>query len=194
MGHSIVEHRLRTGIEDRHRLKNEIAQKQSLVNKLSQKLESTKKNRLNNRYSATISRSNAEIEALGQNLKDLNVGLKKRIVDEMEFSEHEIQEFTEQYRKELAEIQETEGKLKEIEKMPEEPEAEESAEEASEDESEDKPVSKEAMVARTKRMLSRERRIVAGIQKELSSEERDKVFFSEELQQIIAELEADGDN
>lgn len=194
MGHGAVERRLRTNIEERRRLKNEIAQKQSLVGKLSQKLERTKKNRLNNRYSATISRSNAEIELLGQKLKDMNVNLKKRIVDEMKFSEHEVQEFTEQYQKELAEIQETEGKLKEIEEMPEEPEAEESAEEAPEDESEDKPASKEAMVARTKRMLSRERRIVEGIQKELSSEERDKVFFSEELQQIIAELEADGDN
>jgi len=194
MGHSAVEHRLRIDIEERHRLKNEIVQKQSLIGKLSQKLERTKRNRLNNRYSATISRSNAEIEVLGQKLKDMNVDLKKRIVDEMEFSEHEVQEFTEQYQKELAEIQETEGKLKEIEEMPEEPEAEESAEEASEDESEDKPASKEAMVARTKRMLSRERRIVEGIQKELSSEERDKVFFSEELQQIIAELEADGED
>ena len=194
MGHSVVEHRLRIDIEDRHRLKNEIAQKQSLIGKLSQKLEHTKKNRLNNRYSSTIRRFNTEIEVLGQKLKDLNVDLKKRIVDEMEFSEHEIQEFTEQYQKELAEIQETEGKLKEIEEMPEEPEAEESAEETSEDESEDKPVSKEAMVARTRRMLSRERRIVVGIKKELSSEERDKVFFSEELQQIIAELEADGEN
>lgn len=194
MGHSAVEHRLRTNIEDRHRLKNEIAQKQSLIGKLSRKLESTKKNRLNNRYSATISRSNVEVEALGQKLKDMNVNLKKRIVDEMEFSEHEVQEFTEQYQKELAEIQKTEGKLKEIEEMPEEAEDKESAEEASEDESEDKPASKEAMVARTRRMLSRERRIVEGIQKELSSEERDKVFFSEELKQIIAELEADGDN
>lgn len=194
MGHSAVEHRLRTNIEDRHRLKNEIARKQSLIGKLSQKLESTKKNRLNNRYSATISRSNVEVEALGQKLKDMNVNLKKRIVDEMEFSEHEVQEFTEQYQKELTEIQKTEGKLKEIEEMPEEAEDKESAEEASEDESEDKPASKEAMVARTRRMLSRERRIVEGIQKELSSEERDKVFFSEELKQIIAELEADGDN
>ena len=62
------------------------------------------------------------------------------------------------------------------------------------EESEEETVSKEAMVARTRRMLSRERRAVDGIQRELSSEERDRTLFGKELQQIIAELEEDGED
>ena len=49
-------------------------------------------------------------------------------------------------------------------------------------------------MARTRRILNREQRIVDGIQKELSSEERDRKLFGEELQQIMAELEENGDN
>ena len=188
MGHSGVEHRLRSDIEERHSLKNEIRKKQSLIDKLSQKIEKTKKKRLNNRYSATVMRYNEELEMLVRDLREMNLDLKKRIADEMDFSEQEVQEYREQYQKELAELKKTEGKLEEIEA--EEPEAEENAEE----ESEEKSVPKEAMVARTRRMLNMERRTLEEIQKELSSEERDKVFFSNELQQIIAELEADGEN
>jgi hypothetical protein len=45
------------------------------------------------------------------------------------------------------------------------------------------------IAARTRRMLRRERRTLESIQKEIKSEERDGKFFTEELHQILAELE-----
>jgi len=184
MGHSSAEHRLRADIAERHGLRNEIEEKQSLIARLNEKLEKVKKKRLNNRYSTTIRRFNTEIKDLEYRLNELNLDLQKRIMDEMKFSEEEIRSFTEQYQKERAEMEETEGKLEAIEEGTMEDDAEETPEKAS--------VPKEAIVARTRRMLDRERKVVEKIQREISSEERDKVLFASELQQIAAELKAYG--
>ena len=182
MGHRSIEHKLRADIEERHNLKNEIEKKQSLVNKLTRKLEHGKKKQSNNRYSATIKRLNAEVETLKCELNEMNLDLQNRITNEVKFSEEEVRNFTDQYKKEYAEMIETQSKLNAIEEGTMEPDVEgESGEES---------VPKEAIVARTKRILDRERRIVDGIQKELSSEERDKVLFARELEQIMAELKA----
>ena len=182
MGRSSVERRLRTDIEERHRLRNELEKNRSVMARLTRRLEQTRKKRLNRRYSATIERLNAETEMLKYKLNEMNVELQKRITDEMEFSEEEVQSFTDQYQKEYAEMAETETKLKAIEEGEAEPDVEEESEE-------EESVPREAIVARTRRMLKRERRIVEEIQREISSEERDKTFFSRELQQIMAELE-----
>ncbi len=180
MGHSSVERRLRSDIDERHILKNELSKRQSLAEKLTGKLERTKKKRLNNRYSATIERLDTEIEDLKQELYELNLDLQKRIADEMEFSEDEIRGFREQYKRELAEVQETEDKLRAIQEGESEPEVQETPEE--------EPPPKEAIVARTRRMLDREKKIAEEIQREITSEERDRIFFTKELQQITAEL------
>ena len=183
MGHNLVERRLRADIEKRHRLRNEFKKRRSLIAKLTRKIERVKKKRLNNRYSATIERLNTETEVLRYKLNEINVDLQKRIEDEMEFSIREVQGFEEQYQKEYAGMVEAEGKLKAIEERTAEPDVEEVSEK-------EEPASREAIVARTKRMLKRERRIVEGIKREISSEERDKIFFTSELRQIKAELEA----
>jgi len=186
MGHSSVERRLRTDIEERHRLRNKLRKKRSLAVRLTRELELSKKKRLNNRYSVTVKRLDAEIEALEHRLNGMNLDLQKRIMDEMKFSEEEIKNFTDQYQKEYTEILETESKLKAIEEGTLESDDEETSEEES--------VSKEALVARTKRMLDRERKILDGIQKEIGSEERDKILFTKELQQITTELETYREN
>ena len=182
MRRSSVERRLRVDIEERHKLRNQLEKTRSVIARLSQKLGHTKKKRLNSRYSATIERLNAEIKTLERMLNEMNVDLQKRITDEMEFSEEEVQRFKEQYQKEYAGMQEAESKLRAIEDEADETNVEETSDE--------EPVSKEAMVARTRRMLRRERRIVEEIQREISSEERDRALFVRELQQIMAELEA----
>jgi len=183
MGHSLVERRLRADIEERHKLRNELKKKQSVINRLTGKLECVKKKRLNNRYSATINRLNTEAHALSKKLNEIDIDLQKRIEDEMNLSESEIQDFEDRYQKEYSEMVEAEDKLKAIEEGTAEPEVEEVPEE-------EESVSREAIVARTRRMLKRERRIVDGIKREISSEERDKMFFTRELQQIRAELKA----
>ena len=187
MGHSSVERRLRADIEERHKLRNELKKKQSLTTRLTRKLERVKKKRLNNRYSATIERLNTEAQMLRKKLNEMNLDLQKRIEGEMEFSIREVQAFEERYEKERTEMVEAEDKLKAIEEGTTEPDVEEVSEE-------EESVSREAIVARTRRMLKRERRIVEGIKREISSEERDKIFFTRELQQIKAELEAYGEN
>jgi hypothetical protein len=57
-------------------------------------------------------------------------------------------------------------------------------------EADEEPAAKELIAARTRRMLKRERRTLESIQKEIKSEELDGKFFTEELHQIMAELEA----
>ena len=182
MGHSSPERRLRADVEKRYELKNELTKKRLLINRLTWKLRHTKKRRLNNRYSATIKRLNAETGTLGRKLNEMNVELQKRIMEEMEFSEEEIRNFSEQYQKEHAEVQEMESRLKAIEEETVEPDVEET--------SEGEAAPKGAVAERTRRILRRERRTVEGIQREIDSEERDKVFFTRELRQITAELEA----
>ena len=182
MGHSSIERGLRISIQERHSLKNEIRKKRWLIAKLTKRLERTKKERLNNRYSATIKRLDAEARTLEYKLNDMNLDLQKRISDEMEFSEEEIRNFRERYQEEYVEIRETEDKLKVIEEGTVESDVEETSGE--------ELAPKEAIVARTKRMLNRERRIAEGIKREISSEERDRVLFVSELQHIMAELEA----
>ena len=186
MGHSSVERSLRSDVEMRHKLKNELGKKRSNISRLTQKLERAKKNRSNSRYSATIARLSAESEALEYSLYEANVDLQKRIADEMAFSEEEIQAFKEQYEQQYAEMEETAGKLKDIE--------EGAAGSVAGETSEDGPPTKELMAARTKRVLMREQKAVAGIQKEINSEERDKVFFARELQEIMAELKPHEEN
>lgn len=181
MGHSLVERGLRADIEERHSLRNNIEKKQSLVVRLTQKLEQTKKKKLSNRYSASIKRLNSEIDGLDYKLNELNLDLQRRIAEEMEFSEEEMASFREQYQEGLAEIEETESKLQAIE--------EGTAEADVEQEDDEEPAAKELIAARTKRMLKRERRTLESIQREISSEERDGKFFTEELHQIMAELE-----
>lgn len=182
MGHSSVERRLRADIEKRHRLKDELERKQSLTVKLAKKLEITKKKRLNNRYSATIERLDVETETLREKLNEVNIDLQKRIKDEMEFSEEEVSELRKRYQKEYAGMVEAESRLEAIQEGTVETDVEETSEE-------EEPVSKEAVTARTRRALKKERRAVEEIQKEISSEERDKILFTRELQQIMAELE-----
>ncbi len=182
MGHSSIEHRLRTDIAERHQLRNEFNKKQSLIAKLTQRLESTKKKRLNNRYTATIERVGAEAETLEHSLNEMNLDLQKRITDEMKFSEEEVRDFKERQQKEVAEMQKTEDELKAIEEEKVDSDAEETSGEESD--------SKEAIVARTRRLLGREKRIVEKMGREIGSEERDKESFTRELQQIMAELEA----
>lgn len=184
MAHSSVERRLRNDIEERHRLKNDIEKKQSLIVKLTQKLERTKKKKLSNRYSASIKRLNSETAELKHKLNEMNLDLQRRIAEEMEFSEEEMAGFREQYQEELAEIEETESKLQAIEEGTDEADIEQEAE------ADEEPAAKELIAARTRRMLKRERRTLEGIQKEIKSEERDEKFFTEELHQIMAELEA----
>jgi chromosome segregation ATPase len=184
MGHSSVERRLRNDIAERHRFKNDLEKKQSLIVKLTQKFERTKKKKLNKRYSATIKRLNSEIEGLGHKLNEINLDLQRRIAEEMEFSEEEMASFREQYQEELAEIEETETKLQAIEEGTDEADVEQEAE------ADEEPAAKELIAARTRRMLKRERRTLESIQKEIKSEELDGKFFTEELHQIMAELEA----
>ena len=182
MGHSSVERRLRVDIAERHRLKNELEKRQSLVVKLTKKLESAKKKRLTNRYSSTIERLDVEIDTLREKLNEMNINLQKRITDEMKFSEEEVSKLREQYQKEYSEMVEAESKLKAVEDGTAEPDVEEISEE-------EEPVPREAVAARTRRALKRERSVVEEIQKEISSEERDKILFTKELQEIMAELE-----
>jgi len=183
MGHSSVERRLRSDIAERHRLKNDIEKKQSLIVKLNRKLEQTKKKKLSNRYSSTVKRLNSETKGLGYRLNEINLDLQRRIAEEMEFSEEELASFREQYQEELAEIEETESKLQAIEEGTAEADVEQ------ETEADEEPAAKELIAARTRRMLRRERRSLESIQKEIKSEERDGKFFTEELHQIMAELE-----
>ena len=178
MGHSSVEHRLRTDIAERHTLRNEIRKKESLNARLTHKLERTKKKRLNNHYSATINRLIAEVSDLRSQLNSMNMGLRERITDEMEFSEEEIATFREQYKEELAQVEEVKTKLKSTEE----------AAESDAEEQEEEPAAKEAMVARTKRMLKKERKLLEGLEEDISSEERDRVLFARELQDIMVEL------
>lgn len=183
MGHSSVERRLRSDIAERHRLKNDIEKKQSLIVKLNRKLERTKKKKLSNRYSSTVKRLNSETKGLGYRLNEINLDLQRQIAEEMEFSEEEMASFREQYQEELAEIEETESKLQAIEEGTAEADVEQEAE------ADEEPAAKELIAARTRRMLKRERRSLESIQKEIKSEERDGKFFTEELHQIMAELE-----
>jgi len=183
MEHSSVERSLRNDITERHRFKNDLEKKQSLIVKLTQKFERTKKKKLNKRYSATIKRLNSEIESLSHKLNEINLDLQRRIAEEMEFSEEEMASFREQYQEELAEIEETESKLHAIEEGAAEADVEQEAE------ADEEPAAKELIAARTRRMLRRERRSLESIQKEIKSEERDGKFFTEELHQIMAELE-----
>ncbi len=186
MEHGSIEHRLLADIAARHNLKNEVERKKSLIAKLTKDRECTKKKRMSNRCSATIKRLNAEIKQFEYKLNRRNMDLQRRIMSELEFSEEEIQNFTRQYQKEYSEMVEIEDKLEAIEEGTVEPAAEETP-------GEEVP-SKEAIVARTKRILGKERKIVERIQREIGSEKRDRVVFANELQQIVTELEAYAQN
>lgn len=186
MLHSSVARNLRIDVRKKYDLKNELEKKQSLVASLTRKLKHAKKKRLNNRYSGTIKRLNTEISMLMQEINKTNMDLQERIKHEMEFSEEEVSKLREQYQKEYAEMVGTENKLKAIEAGTAEPDVEETAEE--------EPVSKEVMEARAKRVLKAEKKIVDEIQKEINTEEKDKVFFTRELQYIMAELDAHEEN
>lgn len=170
--HTTVERRLKKDIIAKNIIRRDLEKIMFLIRRLSEKLRKCRNHRNISRYNSTIKRQRKKVAQLRVELLQRNEDLEKRIREEMEYSEKEVQEFKTQLEKETREMAEALSKLKKIKAV----------REKSENIEEQEEVARE--MARATRRLLRETADVKKIEKELSSEEKDEILFTLEIKKI----------
>ncbi len=195
MNHTSVERKLKTDIIQKNIVRKQLEKKMSQVTRYTHQREKATSNRWHKRHATTINRLQGEIAELREQLNPLNADLEARIKAEMEFSEEEVEAFRAQYQQEHAEMIAARQRVDAIQSDLEETQSEESpagesTDTASDSEASEEIHQKEAELARAERAMKE--KDVEEVQREIESEEKDKVFFTRELRRIIAEREIYG--
>jgi len=192
-GHDRKERLLLTDIKEKNRLANEFCNLSSDVRRWRDRLEKKRGKRWQAQYRGSLERASARLENLRGELLAQAEDLKARIETEQEVSKSEIAKFQKQYEKEVLELANAQAELAEARKAFASAEAETRAVAEGSVEAE-KAAAVLADLRRrqrlTRREAKREGRDKAKVEQEISSEEKDKVLLSHELQRTIAEIEA----
>ena len=170
--HTPVEKRLKRDINAKNEIRRDLEKRVSLVRRSSEKLKKCKNHQKTSRYNSTIKRHRIQVEQLRVELLQSNEDLEKRIREEMEYSEKEVEEFKTRLQKETKEMEEARSKLEKIK----------AARKISEKTEDQEDLARKT--ARATIRLLRETTDVEQIEKELSSEEKDKILFTHELKTI----------
>lgn len=170
--HTPVEKRLKRDINAKNEIRRDLEKSVSLVRRLSEKLKNCRNRGKISRYNSTIKRHRNQTEQRRVEFLRSNEDLEKRIRQEMEYSEQEVEEFKTRLQKETREMEEARSKLAEIKTDREKSEKTEDREDLA-----------RHMARATMRLLS-ETGDVKHIEQELSSEEKDKIMFTHELKRI----------
>ncbi len=170
--HTTVERRLKNDIIAKNIIRRDMEKIMFLIRRLSEKLRKCKNHRNISHYNSTIKRQRKQVAQLRVELLQRNEDLEKRIREEREYSEKEVEGFKTRLEKETREMEEARSKLKKIKAVREKSENIEEQEEVA------------RVMARATRRLLRETADVKKIEKELSLEEKDEILFTLELKKI----------
>lgn len=175
--HAPVERALRRDISTNNALRKQLAGLEGRVARWSAKAKDCRNKRQRKKLEATIERTRPAMKSMVERLRSNNGDLKKRIQEEMKFSEEEVRQLQERYRKEHAEFLKAAAAAR-------------NARRQADDLSKEAPATTARKVhrriGRAERAVRAEGKDVKDVQKELDSEARDKIFFERELSRILA--------
>ena len=170
--HTPVERRLKADIIGKNIVRRDLERSTFLIRRSREKLRKCRNHRHASRYGSTVRRHQRRIEELRVELLQRNADLEKRIMQEMKYSENEVEEFKTQLKKEIEEMEEARSGLAKIK----------AAQKTLEKIEDQQDTAKE--ITRATRRLFRETADVKRIEKEVSSEQRDEMLFTQELKEI----------
>lgn len=176
--HSPVERAIRKDLSEKNALRRELEDRLKAAARWKARLAAEKKRGRGKRLEQSLSRYAARIEALRKDVLARDRDLQKRIVAEMKFSEQEVRDFESRYKKELDEAVKARASIAAAQK--EEKDAEARGE----------PTVSDLLrkVGRARRQALKEDKDVKAVEKELTSEAKDRALFEAELQRIAAEI------
>ncbi|MBN1696383.1 MAG: hypothetical protein JW881_02610 [Spirochaetales bacterium] len=198
--HTGVERKIKTDIIRKNTLRKELTREIRVIKRLSDLLQKSKNRQKRSKYKKDIERHLPVIRKNRELLAAMIGDLEKKIASEMKYSEKEMKDLEQTYKKEYEEmvaaqnlvLKAEQSKLSDNEKLDisgmsidrvQDPEK------ATEDGSTTKlPVfPSELLLARANKRLKKESKDVANAEKEIDSEKKDKMLFEGELKRIALE-------
>ncbi len=196
--HTPIERKIKTDIILKNKLRKQLEKKLVRLKSWEQLLKKTKNNRKSKKYHNNIIRYLDTINKLKPITKGRIDDLEKRIKEEIKYSEDEIKQLQEMYKKEYSEMLDAEkllikakqGKLDDKEKLEIAETTLEKYEARSGEEQKGKIVfPKEYLLIKVKKRLKKESKDKKDVEKEINSEEKDRILFDSELKRMIMEKE-----
>ena len=167
--HTAKERRLKSDIVENNVLRRELEKRISKVRLWTEEIAGSKNHRRKKKLQQSVTRYQACVDDLKQELLLKDEDLEKRIKEEMAYSEDEIKVFQADLEKHVKELRKIEASLEAAKKEKHVPKAEEQA-----------AVKK----VHLRKLLKQEAKKIKLDEKELVSEERDEAIFTHELKRI----------
>lgn len=199
--HNIIERKIKFDIIRKNTLRKQLSRDISKVVRWAESLETVKNRRKRKKYVKNIERYVPQITKTKKIVLDLIDGLQARIKDELKYSEKEISDLQQTYKKEYEEmvkarkvlIKAKKGSLseKEVEEIAGKSVEEMVTKKGEAPDSEEKEIviPKEVLLAKAQKKLNKEAKDVEKVSKELESEEKDKILFQNEIKRMVLEKE-----
>jgi hypothetical protein len=196
--HNPVERRIKKDIVIKNTLRKQLQKDINLVMKWTTQLKSSNNNRIKKRCVDNIKRFSGKIEKNKKTVLNMIDDLEKRIDEEIKVSKTEVKQLQELFKKEYDEMVDELLLMLKVEKgeLTDEEKSKISGisieEFASSINKNDKPkvaISKEFLLAKAQKRYTGEAKDVKDVEKELASEEKDKILFQTELKRMALEKE-----
>ena len=205
--HNIVERKIKQDIVKKNTIRKQLTGEVRKVVRWAELLKTTVNRRKRKKYVKNIERYVPQITKNKKIVIDLIDSLEKRMKDELLYSEKEISELKQTYKKEYEEmikvrkilIKAKEGSLseKEIEEIAgatitniiKQQDKQDKQDKAGDSGEKEIIIPKEVLLAKAQKKLNKEAKDVKKVDKELDSEEKDKILFQNEIKRMILERE-----
>jgi hypothetical protein len=197
--HNTVERRIKFDIIRKNTLRKQLSRDIGKVVRWAQNLETVNNRRKRKRYVKNIERYVPQITKNKKVVLDLIDDLQTRIKNELNYSEKEISDLQQTYKKEYEEmvnarkvvLKAKKGSLgeNEIEKLAgKKIEEMVTQKDGTRDSGEmEVVIPKEVLLAKAQKMLNKETKDVEKVDRELESEEKDKILFQNEIKRMALE-------
>ncbi len=195
MTHTAVEKAIKEDIIRKNTILKKIRRMDRKAAEFQRKAGQINNRRQKKKYLSTTARFIDELTRLKPMALEMVKDLDERIHEEMEFSVEEVASFKEQLSREREEMKNIEAELDEVEeKLHTDEEKYIEGVEVGEGEAEtgklkEQVAADQTKEARLKKKIKKETKRVAGLERELTSEETDRKIFAGELDHIEAEKE-----
>lgn len=198
--HTPIERKLKTDIKNKNTLRNQLQKRLFELKKWHLLLKKSKNNRKIKKYINNIKRYMQDIKVLKALVKNMITGLEQRMKDEMKYSETEMSKLESMLKKEYNEMKEAQKVLIKAEQGKLDDKAIMDYLNISIEEYDDKTkkkdlkketllFSRELFIGKAKSRLKAETKDVKKVEKEIKSEQSDKVLFDTELKRLMLEKE-----
>jgi chromosome segregation ATPase len=195
MTHTAVEKAIKEDIIRKNTILKKIRRMDRKAAEFKRKAGQINNRRQKKKYLSTATRFIDELTRLKPMALEMVKDLDERVHEEMEFSVEEVASFKEQLSREREEMKNIEAELDEVEeKLHTDEEKYIEGVEVGEGEAEtgklkEQVAADQTKEARLKKKIKKETKRVAGLERELTSEETDRKIFAGELDHIEAEKE-----